>query len=147
MVSVDFRKSANLRVVVLGLIAVFGAMTIMTTEADARRNKSGKGVHARGKVVHSRAKGIKARAAASRYSPPYSAIVVDANSGAVLHENSADSPRHPASLTKVMTLYLLFERLDAGKIKLDNEMDVSAHAAAQAPSKLGLKVGSTIRVE
>lgn len=140
MVSVDFRKSTNLRIAVFGLIAVFGAMTIMTTEADARRYKNGK-------VVHSRAKGVKARAAATRYNPPYAAIVVDANSGSVLHENSADSPRHPASLTKIMTLYLLFERLEAGKIKLDSDMDVSAHAAAQSPSKLGLKAGSTIRVE
>ena len=59
---------------------------------------------------------------------------------------NADSPRYPASLTKIMTLYLLFERLEAGKIKLSTEMPVSAHAAAQAPSKLGLKPGQTIDV-
>ena len=53
----------------------------------------------------------------------------------------------PASLTKIMTLYLLFERLEQGKIKLTTEMPVSAHAAVQAPSKLGLKPGETIRVE
>ena len=53
------------------------------------------------------------------YSPPYAAIVVDANTGKVLHATNADSLRHPASLTKIMTLYLLFERLEAGKIKLD----------------------------
>ena len=56
MVSVNLRKSVNLRLVVLGLIAVFGAMTITTTEADARRYKSGKIAHSRGKVVHSRSK-------------------------------------------------------------------------------------------
>ena len=81
------------------------------------------------------------------YDPPYASIVVDANSGAVMQATNADSPRHPASLTKIMTLYLLFERLEAGKIKLTTEMPVSAHAAAQAPSKLGLKPGETIAVE
>ena len=78
-------------------------------------------------------------------SRPIASIVVDANSGAVLQATNADSPRHPASLTKIMTLYLLFERLEAGKIKMSTEMEVSAHAAAQAPSKLGLKPGQTIR--
>ena len=78
------------------------------------------------------------------YEPSYSSIVVDANSGAVMQATNADSPRHPASLTKIMTLYLLFERLEAGKIKMSTEMPVSAHAAAQAPSKLGLKPGQTI---
>ena len=73
--------------------------------------------------------------------------MVDANSGAVMQATNADSPRHPASLTKIMTLYLLFERLEAGKIKLSTEMEVSPHAAAQAPSKLGLKPGEHIRVE
>jgi D-alanyl-D-alanine carboxypeptidase len=132
----------NLRIVVLGLIAVFGAVTITTSEADARRYKSGKGIHAR-----SKSKNVRARVATARYSPPYAAIVVDANSGAVLHENSADSRRHPASLTKIMTLYMLFERLEVGKIKLDTEMDVTARAASQSPSRLGLKAGSSIRVE
>jgi D-alanyl-D-alanine carboxypeptidase len=83
----------------------------------------------------------------SRYNPPYASIVVDVNSGKVLQETNADSLRHPASLTKMMTLYLLFERLEAGKIKLTSTMAVSAHAAAQAPSKLGLKPGQSIDVE
>jgi D-alanyl-D-alanine carboxypeptidase len=55
--------------------------------------------------------------------------------------------RHPASVTKVMTLYLLFEQLERGRLTLDSEIPISAHAAAQAPSKLGLRPGSTIRVE
>ena len=80
------------------------------------------------------------------YDPAYASIVVDANSGAVMQSSNADAQRHPASLTKVMTLYLLFERLHAGKIKLDSQMTVSEHAAAQAPSKLGLKPGETIDV-
>jgi D-alanyl-D-alanine carboxypeptidase len=88
----------------------------------------------------------KHRAPRSHYEPPFASIVVDANSGKVLDAVAADSPRHPASLTKIMTLYLLFERLDAGRIKLTTELPVSAHAAAQAPSKLGLKAGETIDV-
>ena len=84
---------------------------------------------------------------ADSYQPAYSSIVVDANSGATMQATNADAPRHPASLTKIMTLYLLFERLEQGKIKLSTQLPVSAHAAVQAPSKLGLKPGDSIRVE
>jgi D-alanyl-D-alanine carboxypeptidase len=87
------------------------------------------------------------RKRAPAYQPPYASIVVDANSGAVLESTSPDSRRHPASLTKIMTLYLLFERLESGQIKLDTPLRVSASAASQAPTKLGLKPGSTIAVE
>ena len=89
----------------------------------------------------------KRRSKRPAYQPDYSSIVVDANSGAVLQATKADAIRHPASLTKMMTLYMLFERLEAGKIKLNTEMPTSAHAAAQAPSKLNLKPGDTIKVE
>jgi D-alanyl-D-alanine carboxypeptidase len=81
------------------------------------------------------------------YSPPYAALVVDANTGRVLHEANADALRHPASLTKIMTLYLLFEQIESGKLKLDSRMDVSDHASQQAPSKLGLLPGQQIAVE
>lgn len=77
----------------------------------------------------------------------YASIIVDAKTGKVLQEQNADSPRHPASLTKIMTLYLLFEQLEAGKLKLESEITVSAHAEAQSPSKLGLEEDDTIRVE
>jgi D-alanyl-D-alanine carboxypeptidase len=87
------------------------------------------------------------RPSAESYQPSYSSIVVDANSGAVMQASNADSPRHPASLTKIMTLYLLFERLEQGKIRLTTDLPASARAASQAPSKLGLKPGETIRVE
>ncbi|MEI8275026.1 MAG: serine hydrolase [Hyphomicrobiales bacterium] len=85
--------------------------------------------------------------AAPGYEPSQSSIVVDANSGAVMQATNADAIRHPASLTKIMTLYLLFERLESGKIKLNDELPVSPHAASQAPSKLGFKPGETIQVE
>ena len=78
---------------------------------------------------------------------PYADIVVDANSGAVLHATNPDARRHPASLTKIMTLYLLFEQLEAGKLKLDSALKVSAEASTQAPTKLGLKPGTTLAVE
>jgi D-alanyl-D-alanine carboxypeptidase len=72
-------------------------------------------------------------------------IVVDMNSGTVLHAMNADALRHPASLTKMMTLYVLFGYMRAGKIKPDTELTVTAHAASQAPTKLGLKPGATIK--
>jgi D-alanyl-D-alanine carboxypeptidase len=81
------------------------------------------------------------------HAAPYADIVVDANSGAVLHATNPDARRHPASLTKIMTLYLLFEQLEAGKLKLDSALKVSAEASGQTPTKLGLKPGTTLNVE
>ncbi len=81
------------------------------------------------------------------HAAPYADIVVDANSGTVLHSTNPDAQRHPASLTKIMTLYLLFEQLEAGKLKLDSQLPVSKEAASQMPTKLGLKPGSTLMVE
>jgi D-alanyl-D-alanine carboxypeptidase len=83
----------------------------------------------------------------SNYQPLYADIVIDDNSGQVLHDVNADEPRHPASLTKIMTLYLLFEQLDAGALKLDTALPISAKAALEPPTKLGLKAGQTIAVE
>jgi D-alanyl-D-alanine carboxypeptidase len=74
------------------------------------------------------------------------AIVVDMNSGTILHAQDADAVRHPASLTKMMTLYVLFGYLRAGKITLDSDLAVTPFAASQAPTKLGLKPGTTIKV-
>src|SRR6516225_94925 len=90
---------------------------------------------------------VTAVAHAEGYSPPSASIVVDGNSGAVLQASHPDALRHPASLTKIMTLYLLFEHLEVGKIKLDSPLKVSEHASGQAPTKLGLKPGETIAVE
>ncbi len=77
----------------------------------------------------------------------FAAIVVDGNSGRTLYARNEDEPRHPASITKVMTLYLLFEQLERGRLSLDSQLRVSAHAAAQKPTKLGLRPGATIMVE
>lgn len=75
------------------------------------------------------------------------AIVVDGSTGAVLYQAGADLPRIPASLTKMMTLYLTFEALQSGRISKGTLIPVSAHAASQAPSKLGFKPGQTIDVD
>ena len=75
-----------------------------------------------------------------------STIVIEADTGKILNEVNADDLNHPASLTKMMTLYLTFEALKAGKITLDTQFPVSKHAADRAPSKLNLVVGQTISV-
>jgi len=77
----------------------------------------------------------------------YSAIVVDAKSGKILHEEEANSLRYPASLTKMMTLYLLFEQLDRGVLSTNSELTVSAEAAGRPPAKLGVKAGVPISVD
>jgi D-alanyl-D-alanine carboxypeptidase len=77
----------------------------------------------------------------------YAGIVVDAKSGKVLYEEAADAKRYPASVAKVMTLYILFQELEAGRLRLDSKLSVSAHAAAAVPTKLYVQRGSTIKVE
>lgn len=74
------------------------------------------------------------------------AIVIEANTGAVLYERGADARKFPASLAKLMTLYLLFEALDDGRLTLDQQLPTSARAAGQPPSTLWLKRGQTIEV-
>jgi len=127
-------SSRVLRAGIFGLFTITTAIIFTSDSADARRYRHRH--HAR---QHHEAR--------ESYSPAFSSIIVDGNSGATLSANNPDSSRHPASLTKIMTLYLLFERLDAGKMKLDTEMEVSEHASEQAPTKLGLRPGQTIRVE
>ncbi len=77
----------------------------------------------------------------------YAAIITDASTGEVIFERNANKPLHPASLTKVMTLLLLFEALETGSVRLNDRITISQHAASQQPSKLGMKAGSSIRVE
>ena len=78
--------------------------------------------------------------------PRYASIVMDANTGEVLHESSADASRYPASLTKMMTLYMLFEALERGKMTLNTRMPVSAHAASMPQTNIGLRTGETLSV-
>jgi D-alanyl-D-alanine carboxypeptidase len=134
----------GLRYGAVGLAAIVAVLTIITSDvADARHHRRLRvhyvSAHHVARVHHS--------ARAEDYSPPSASIVVDGNTGTVLQASNPDASRHPASLTKIMTLYLLFERLDAGKIKLDTPLKVSDHAADQDPTKLDLKPGQTIPVE
>ncbi|WP_068082482.1 D-alanyl-D-alanine carboxypeptidase [Polycladidibacter stylochi] len=77
----------------------------------------------------------------------YAGIVVDAKTGKVLYSENAHKKRYPASTTKIMTLYVLFEELEAGHLTLNTRMKVSRYASRRPPTKLGLKVGSTLRVK
>jgi D-alanyl-D-alanine carboxypeptidase len=135
-------SSRVLRVSALGLVTLTAAAIFATGTADARHYRHR--YHAARAYHHYHARHHEER---ESYSPQFSSIIVDGNSGATLTATSPDASRHPASLTKIMTLYLLFERLDAGKMNLDTEMSVSEHASDQAPTKLGLRPGQTIRVE
>jgi len=78
---------------------------------------------------------------------PSAAIVADLTSGKVLFSKAAEEPRFPASLTKMMTLYLVFQDLERGRVSLESPLVVSDYAAAQTPTKLGLRRGETIRVD
>ncbi|MCJ2080798.1 D-alanyl-D-alanine carboxypeptidase [Methylobacterium sp. J-090] len=108
------------------LIAAAVVLTAMASPAEAKRH------HRRG---------------GGGYSPPYAAMVIDVKTGKTLHAVNEDSLRHPASITKVMTLYMLFEQLERGRYTLESPLTISSFAASQAPSKLGLRPGSTISVE
>jgi D-alanyl-D-alanine carboxypeptidase len=140
MALVDSEARFGLRYCLLASAAVAAALTITGDVADARRHHHSQAHHAHAGHGHRHAR-------VEDYSPPFASIVVDGNSGAVLQAASPDALRHPASLTKVMTLYLLFERLESGRLRLDSALDVSEHASDQAPTKLGLKPGQTISVE
>jgi D-alanyl-D-alanine carboxypeptidase len=111
----------------VGLVgAVAVALSVLATPAEAARKKR--------------------RPAGGGYAPPYAALVVDVKSGRTLHAVNADAPRIPASITKVMTLYLLFEQLERGRFSMGSEFTVSPYAARQAPSKIGFRPGETIEV-
>jgi D-alanyl-D-alanine carboxypeptidase len=101
---------------------VSASLALSTTEADARKRRGG-------------------------YAPPYASIVVDVKTGQVLQGTNADAPRFPASVTKVMTLYLLFEQIERGRFQLDTPLKVSSYAAGRPPSKIGFDPGETIEVE
>jgi D-alanyl-D-alanine carboxypeptidase len=132
MFRVSTEAAFGLRIGIVTLASVVALVTIFASAADARGKR----------------KFFKRTSqSASSYEPRYADIVVDANTGDVLHSTNPDAQRHPASLTKIMTLYLLFERLEAGRVKLETQMDVSAYASSQAPTKLGVRPGQTLMVE
>lgn len=139
MSCVRLEAQYGLQCSVLALGAGVACLLVSSVSADARHYHRIVHVHSIHAVIH--------RAQAEEYAPLGAAIVVDGNSGEVLSASNPDATRHPASLTKIMTLFLLFARLDAGKLKLDTPLKVSEHASEQAPTKLGLRPGQTIAVE
>jgi D-alanyl-D-alanine carboxypeptidase len=147
------------KAIVAGLTLIFAMTAVTSIPADARRHHGHyHGYHHRHHGFHNRhhvrrhtffrrhPRHHHARSESGE-SPGFAAIVVDANSGRTLFARNENAARHPASVTKVMTLYLLFEQLERGRIRLNSPLTISAHAAAQAPSKLGLRPGETIDVE
>lgn len=88
-----------------------------------------------------------AAVSAAQANPKYAGIVIDAKTGKVLYSENADSLRYPASLTKMMTLYMVFEALESGKVSLNSKVPFSANAAKEPPSKLGVGTGRSITVE
>lgn len=118
------RVRSRALVAMIGIVAV--AVAAVASPAEAARKKK--------------------RPAGGGYAPPYAAMVVDARTGRTLHAVNEDAPRIPASITKVMTLYVLFEQMERGRFNMNSELTVSAHAARQEPSKIGFKPGETISV-
>jgi D-alanyl-D-alanine carboxypeptidase len=123
-----FRKMTGaklFRALIIGFSVMATTLVATTDQAEAaRRKKRGGG-----------------------YSPPYAAMVVDVKTGRTLHGVNEDALRHPASITKVMTLYLMFEQIERGRMRMDTPLKVSSEAASQSPSKLGLEAGETISVQ
>ena len=79
------------------------------------------------------------------YAAQYSAIVMNAKNGKVLHCEECDTKLHPAGLTKLLTLYIVFSKIENGEISLDDKVEVSRKASAELPAKLGLMAGQKIR--
>lgn len=125
------------KTILVGLAVCLGTVTA----ADA-----GKKHH---RHVSARAKAHRVVASSDGFvgSSRYAAFVIDDKTGKVLYAKNADAPRHPASLTKMMTLYLLFEDLQKRKLGLSSRLTASVKASQQAPTKLGLRPGQTIAVE
>jgi D-alanyl-D-alanine carboxypeptidase len=149
-------RAAIMIVLGFGAVAAVTAITSDTALAAKKRSHPQAGAKKYKSITVRKSKPARvARAGRIRHAvaaegpsnPRYAAIVYDVNAGGVLYAANADGLRHPASITKVMTLFMLFEQLQAGRLSLDSRLPVSAHAAAQAPTKLGLRAGSTLRVE
>ena len=124
-------------------LAAFGFRVLIASAIVAILN-SAAGAHQRHQVRDPR---NRTTAHGEGHTPPSASIVIDGTSGAILQASNPNIRCHPASLTKVMTLYLLFEHLEAGELHLGDLLRVSEHASEQAPSKLDLKPGQTITVE
>jgi D-alanyl-D-alanine carboxypeptidase len=123
--------SRNLRRAIVGAVAGLVALGFGAGRAEAARH-----------IGHP----VRHRIVAFAHGPVHESIVIDAQTGQILSENNPDALTYPASLTKLMTLYLTFQALDSGRLRLDTRLPVSAWAASQAPTKLGLRPGDTVSV-
>jgi D-alanyl-D-alanine carboxypeptidase len=133
------RNSAagGLRVLAVGAVgALASILALAPAEAEAGRHTGH--AHAAAHVRHAVPQASRAAVGAS--------ILIDADTGKVLSEDDADAITYPASLTKMMTLYLTFEAMHAGRLRLDQYLPVSADAASHAPTKLGLRPGDSVVV-
>ncbi len=128
---------ARLAPLAAGAFVAASVLALTSAPAQARHHRHAQRTH------------FVARSSAPAEVDPskFSAIVVDANTGQTIWGVNENALRHPASITKVMTLYLLFEQLENGTMSLSTRIPISEHAAAQEPSKLGLSPGQTISVE
>lgn len=126
------RHSAVLRLLVFTCVALL--ITAALSDADAR---------GRGHKRHHTTRHVKAKP----QPPRDAAVVIDGTTGKVLFAHNATAQRFPASLTKMMTLYLLFEQLKQGKLSLSSMISASPHAVVQKPTKLGLSIGESISTE
>jgi D-alanyl-D-alanine carboxypeptidase len=142
------------RATVAALLAL-GLSTAVISTAQAQTNApKSKVKQAASKPVAKvapRAKKMQAVARAPQSTVPrkserYASLILDAESGSVLHDASAYETRHPASLTKVMTLYMTFEAIEQGRLRMDQRVPVSGWASVQSPTKLDLKEGDTVPV-
>lgn len=122
-----WRSPQGKRAALAVAVTLVGAFLLSTADAEARSRK------------RQRAPGA--------WQAGFAAIVIDAKTGKILDEENSDALRHPASLTKIMTLYVLFERIEQGKVSLKTRLNVSEYASERPPSKLGLQEGTTIAVE
>lgn len=91
--------------------------------------------------------GLMADPGEAQANPKYAGIVIDANTGKTLYAYRADNQRFPASLTKIMTVYMMLEAMEQGKLNKNTPIRISRHAASMVPSKLGIRVGGTITAE
>ncbi len=111
-------------------ILIIAGIALSAGDAEARKRKR-----------------VRHHAPPEPYVEKYAAIVIEANSGRILYERMSNEVRYPASLTKMMTLYLLFEQIQRGNISLSTTMTASSYAATQDPTRLGLDAGDQVTVE
>ena len=132
---------------IIGLLAGVCALTaVAASPAEARHRHHFR--HYAARHYHIRvAYHIRHMRPGAAETSKFAAIVVDGNSGREIYGRDENALRHPASITKVMTLYLLFEQLQKGRLHLDSRIPISEHASIQAPTKIGLRPGQTIEVD